>query len=163
MTSSHGPIRQIAWVTRDIGATERFLSTAFGVGKWTRLPGIEFGPETCSLRGGPAEFTAHISLSYLADLQLELIEPVSGQSIYSEFLERSGPGLHHVCFEPEDFGAAIASAHAQDLAVLQQGDMPGGLRFAYIDGQCAGVPYVELVEVGPDMRAFFDYVKEQAS
>lgn len=102
-------------------------------------------------------------MSYLADLQLELIEPVSGQSIYSEFLQQSGPGLHHVCFEPEDFGAAIASAQARDLAVVQQGDMPGGLRFAYIDGQSAGVPYVELAEVGPDMRAFFDYVKNQAS
>ncbi|MUM17028.1 VOC family protein [Mycobacterium sp. CBMA271] len=162
MTTSHGPITQIAWVTADIAATEELLSGQFGAGKWTRMPNIEFGSQTCSYLGQPADFVAHISLSYLADLQLELIEPVRGDSIYIEFLERHGPGLHHVCFEPEDFDAAVSSAEAWGLTVVQRGEMAGSMRFAYLDGAFAGVPYVELAEVSTDMRTFFDYVKEQA-
>lgn len=96
-------------------------------------------------------------------MQLELIEPVSGVSIYSEFLERNEPGLHHVCFEPVDFDAAVRAAHDGGLSVLQQGEMAGSMRFAYLDGAFAGVPYVEIAEISADMRTFFDYVKKQAS
>ena len=35
-------------------------------------------------------------------MQLELIAPVKGESIYTEFLDRGGPGLHHICVEAAD-------------------------------------------------------------
>ena len=34
-------------------------------------------------------------------MQLELIAPVRGENIYSDFLRDRGPGLHHVCMEAE--------------------------------------------------------------
>ena len=52
----------------------------------------------------PADFVASISLSYLGDMQLELIEPVRGPNIYSDFLRDSGPGLHHICVEADTLG-----------------------------------------------------------
>ena len=75
---------QIAWVTRDIDATEKALTTLLGAKKWIRMPGVHFGPDTCTYRGGPADFVADISLSYAGDTQLELIAPVTGESIYTE-------------------------------------------------------------------------------
>ena len=78
-----------AWVTDDIDATERLLSEQFGVGAWTRIPDVEFGPDTTTLRGEPVSFTAHISLGYAGDLQLELIEPVSGQTIHARVPRRA--------------------------------------------------------------------------
>ncbi|MEU6559668.1 VOC family protein [Nocardia nova] len=162
MTAGYGPITQIAWVSADIEATEQMLSGQFGVGEWTRLPDTVFGPQMCRYRGEPADFTAHISLSYSADMQLELIQPVRGHSIYTEFLDRCGPGLHHVCFEPPDFDAAIAQTTARGLPVIQDGDVGGMMRFAYIDGAAAGVPYVELAEIGPAMREFYRSIKDRA-
>ncbi|OBJ40567.1 lactoylglutathione lyase [Mycolicibacterium mucogenicum] len=163
MTVAYGPICQIAWVTEDIEATEQLLSKQFGVGGWVRMPNIEFGPHTCRLHGEPADFTAHISLSYSGDMQLELIQPVRGDSIYTEFLARSGPGLHHVCFEPGDFDAAVASAQEQGLPIVQEGEMSGGLmRFAYMDGASAGVPYIELGKFSPEIRAMFEHIKTAA-
>ncbi len=162
MTIDYGPITQIAWVSSDIAATERMLSGQFGVGAWTRLPDTSFGPRMCRYRGEPADFTAHISLSYSGDMQLELIEPVRGTSIYTEFLDRCGPGLHHVCFEPTDFDAAIAQAAARGLPVIQDGDVGGMMRFAYLDGAEAGVPYIELAEIGTAMREFYRSVKDNA-
>ncbi|WP_084521520.1 VOC family protein [Nocardia uniformis] len=163
MTSVDGPITQIAWVVTDMDATERFFETCFGVRRWTRIPDVPFGPDTCTYRGEPADFTAHISLAYRGDMQLELIQPVRGQSIYTEFLERGGPGLHHICMEPADFDAAIAAAAERGAPVVQRGEMSGGeMRFAYLDGGTHGVPYIELAEIGPNMRTFFQQLAKDA-
>jgi catechol 2,3-dioxygenase-like lactoylglutathione lyase family enzyme len=158
-----GPITQTAWVVADIGKTEAHLSALAGVRHWTRLNDIRFGPESCTYRGAPADFTAHISMAYVGDMQLELIEPVSGDSIYSEFIERSGGGLHHVCWEVDDLEAALARATTAGLSCVQRGDMAGGaVRFAYLDGTAHGVPYVELIQLDDGMRAFYAGIKEQS-
>ena len=163
MSIASGPVVQIAWVTDDVDATERLLSEQFGVGSWTRIPDVEFGPETTTLRGRPVSFTAHISLGYAGDLQLELIEPVSGETIHAEFLSEHGPGLHHVCFEVDDLDEACQAAESADLAVLMRGSMLGGeIEFAYVDGSAAGAPYVELARIGPQMREFYDAVRDRA-
>ncbi|RDI54411.1 VOC family protein [Nocardia mexicana] len=155
-------ITQIAWVVADVEAAEGFLGTCFGIRAWSRMPDVRFGPDSCTYRGEPADFTAHISLSYRGDMQLELIQPVRGASIYTEFLERSGPGLHHICTEPEDFDRALRDAATRGIEVVQQGDMAGQMRFAYLDGAAAGVPFVELAEIGPHMRALFEQIRRAA-
>jgi catechol 2,3-dioxygenase-like lactoylglutathione lyase family enzyme len=155
---------QIAWVTRDLDATETALMGLLGAKKWIRMPGIHFGPDSCTYRGRPADFVADISLSYAGDMQLELIAPVTGESIYTEFLDGCGPGLHHICVEVQDteaFDAALTSAEAQGAPVVQQGVMPGGMRFAYVSAAHAGVPYLEIAHIPPEIRAFFDYVKQE--
>lgn len=159
--SGFGHVTQIAWVTDDLDATESMLSAVFGVKKWTRIPDVHFGPEACVYRGAPADFTATIALSYLGDMQLELILPVSGRSIYSEFLERNPAGLHHVCVEPPDFDGALDHATARGMAVIQDGVMPGGMRFAYLSAPAAALPYLELAFVPPEIRAFYDYIKSE--
>ncbi len=161
--SLHSPT-QIAWVTPDMDATETALTGLLGVRKWVRIPDVHFAPQTCSYLGKPADFVASISLSYLGDMQLELITPVRGENIYSDFLRESGPGLHHICIEaqtPERFDAALLDAAEQGAAVVQQGLMPGGLQFAYVSAPEAAVPFVEIAYVPPEMRAFYDYIKRE--
>jgi catechol 2,3-dioxygenase-like lactoylglutathione lyase family enzyme len=155
---------QIAWVTRDIDATEKALTRLMGAKKWVRMPDVHFAPDTCTHRGQPADFVANISLSYAGNTQLELIEPVRGESVYADFLDASGPGLHHVCIEAADvdaFDAMLRDAEHDGSAVLSQGVMPGGMRFAYVSAKDAGVPYLEIAHVPSEIRAFFDYVKQE--
>ena len=160
MSIATGPVIQLAWVTDDIGATERLLAEQFGVGSWTRMNDIRFGAEETTLRGEPTEFVAHISLAYVGDLQLELIQPVSGATIHAEFLEAHGPGLHHLCFGVDDMDAACAAAEVAGVPVLMRGSMMGGeIEFAYVDGSASGVPYVELAKIGPAMQEFYDAVR----
>jgi hypothetical protein len=149
---------QIAWVTRDIDATEKALTTLLGAKKWIRMPGVHFGPDTCTFRGKPADFVADISLSYAGDTQLELIAPVSGESIYTEFLEAAGPGLHHICIEADDVERALAE---RNVDAVQRGVMAGGMEFAYVSAEDAGVPYLEIAYIPDEIRAFFDYVKQE--
>jgi hypothetical protein len=155
---------QIAWVTPGLDATEMALTGLLGVRKWVRIPDVHFAPDTCSYHGKPADFVASISLSYLGDMQLELISPVRGENIYSDFLRESGPGLHHICVEadsPEGLDAALSDAVNQGAAVVQRGVMPGGIQFAYVSAPRAGVPFLEIAYVSPEMRAFYDYIKQE--
>src|ERR1700760_4262046 len=100
---------QTAWVIEDIAATEQFFLDHFGIKRWVVLNDIHFPPETCTYRGAPADFTIHVSMAYLADMQFELIQPVNGDFIYADHLAKLGGGLHLVCMVPEDFDAAIAA------------------------------------------------------
>ncbi|WP_395657706.1 VOC family protein [Nocardioides sp.] len=178
MGIASGPVTQVAWVTDDIEAGERLIGEQLGVGTWTRIPDVRFGPEDTTLRGEPVDLTLHVSLAYAGDLQLELIEPVSGPGIHREFLDAHGPGLHHVCFAVADVDAACAAAEAAGHPLLMRGSMMGGeIEFAYLDspvvddpalaaeisavadGSAGGAPYVELARVGPQMQAFYDAVR----
>lgn len=155
---------QIAWVTHDLDATEMALTGLLGAKRWVRIPEVHFAPDTCSYLGKPADFVASISLSYLGNMQLELITPVRGPNIYSDFLRDSGPGLHHFCVEAESieqFASALGAAPERGASVVQQGVMPGGLRFAYLSAPQAGVPFVEIVHISAEMRQFFDYIKQE--
>jgi catechol 2,3-dioxygenase-like lactoylglutathione lyase family enzyme len=155
---------QIAWVTPDLDATETALTGLLGVRKWVRIPDVHFAPDCCSYRGEPADFVAGISLSYLGEMQLELISPVSGENIYSEFLRDHGPGLHHICMEvesPESLAAALAEATGQGAQVVQQGALPIGIHFAYVSAPQAGVPFIEIAYFSPDTKAFYEYIKRK--
>ncbi|MGN6721479.1 MAG: VOC family protein [Marmoricola sp.] len=159
MTISHGPMTQVAWVTDDLEATEAALGGQFGITKWTRMGDVHFGPETCTYRGKPADFHALVSLAYSGDLQLELIQPVSGDSIYTEHLERKGPGLHHTCFEVDDVDAAVDEAVADGWECVQRGSMSGLMEFAYLEREGVGTSCIELCRIGDDLKAMFAAMK----
>lgn len=151
-------------MTRDLDATEQMLTALLGARTWFRMPGVHFGPDNCTHRGRPAEFTADISLSYAGNMQLELIAPTDGDSIYTEFLDDAGPGLHHICTAVPDedaFEAALRAAEEAGADVLTRGVMPGGMRFGYVGGAQAGVPYLEIAYIPADIQAFFDHIKQQ--
>ncbi|OBF23647.1 lactoylglutathione lyase [Mycobacterium kubicae] len=159
----HSPT-QIAWVTSDLDATEKALTGLLGVRKWVRIPDVHFAPDAGTYHGRPADFVASISLSYLADMQLELIAPVRGENIYSDFLRDHGSGLHHVCTEAESIEqleAALAEAAERGAEVVQRGVMPGGIHFAYVSAPQAGVPYLEFAYLSPEIKAFYDYIKQE--
>ena len=164
MTSIPRQPVQIAWVTNDLAATESTLSAMLGVRKWVRMAGVHFGPDSCTYRGEPADFIADISLSYAGEMQLELIAPVSGRSIYEDFLRDSGPGLHHICIEAgdsDDFAVMLDDATARGADIVSQGTMPGGMRFAFVAAADAGVPFVEIAHIPAEIREVFDYIKAQ--
>ena len=132
-----GPVIQICWVTDDIEATERLLSRA--VRRRARGPGSptsEFGPETTTLRGEPADCTA-ARLARVRRRPAARADPAGARarSIHREFLDAHGPGLHHVCFAVDDVDAACAAAEAAGVPVLMRGSMMDGeIEFAYVDG-----------------------------
>ena len=94
---------QIAWVTRDLDATEKALTTLLGAKKWVRMPDVHFGARRVHLSRAARRFRRrHLAQSMPATRNSNSSQPVSGDSIYTEFLDSAGPGLHHICVEADE-------------------------------------------------------------
>jgi methylmalonyl-CoA epimerase len=83
------------------------------------------------------------------DGQLELIAPLSSDTTLGRFLERRGPGLHHVAYEVDDIEATLAALRDHAVALIDK--VPrAGIRdssIAFIHpSSCCGV-LTEIVQV----------------
>lgn len=76
--------------------------------------------ESLFVRGAPAEFSMRLGFAG-GGPELELIEPVSGPSIYREWLDERGAGLHHLAVVVTSLGAATEAMAEAGFDVLQAG------------------------------------------
>lgn len=143
------PVGQIGILVRDLESACRRYSALWQCGPWRVYT---YGPEMLSsqsYRGDPSQFVVRIALNS-ATPQLELLQPLVGPSVYDDWLERRGEGLHHVAAFVEDADEAIASMAEAGYAVLQQGrgqGLDGDGAFVYFDTE-ADLGYLyEVVQV----------------
>ena len=58
-----------------------------------------------------ADGAAIVSLPF-GESEVELLAPLRTDSPIAKFLERRGPGIHHICYRVADLDAALASCRA---------------------------------------------------
>jgi len=80
--------------------------------------------------------------------RVELIRPLDGSSGVARFIDRRGPGLHHVAYRVGDVGAAMTALAAEGCEFTSAGPMTGagGHRIAFVHPRSTGGLLVELVE-----------------
>jgi methylmalonyl-CoA/ethylmalonyl-CoA epimerase len=118
---------QVAWVVPDIRATEQFFREALGVPGFAKLENIQAQETEGTYRGEPGDFTFHLYMTVSGDSLLELIQPVSGHSIFQEFLDTHPQGgVQHVAFiVPEaEFDAEVAQLEQKGYRVVQSLRLP---------------------------------------
>ncbi len=153
---------QVGYVVRDLEAAETWFERTLGVPSLFRMENVTFGAD-CSYRGRPYDAAVHISLGYLGETQIELIQPVRGDSIYTEFLEQKGPGLHHLGFDVPDFAASLDVLRKTDLELVAQGQMGPGNEFAYFDCQAHGTSLIEILGFDEAMHGFMNQLKQASA
>ena len=119
-TFQEGATMQVAMIVRDLDAALA-LHARSGIGPWVIY---EFGPKKVVdyiYRGKPATHTCLIAVAWSGDTQLELIQPLTGYSIYDEHLERHGEGLHHIKLFHADCQKALAGYAKRGYPVIQSG------------------------------------------
>ena len=81
---------------------------------------------------------------------LEICAP-AGNPALQRFLDRRGPGLHHVCFEVEDLGGALAALKAAGVRLIDETPRPGarGHMVAFLHPAATGGVLFELCEPAP--------------
>ena len=72
-----------------------------------------------TLSESSATFSLRFGMGQLGLSFVELIEPVSGTTLYSKFLDEHGPGLHHLGYSALDLGAATKQFAASGYNCLQ--------------------------------------------
>lgn len=132
-----GPVVQVGIVVRDAEATARAWTERFQLGPaqivdWPPLNSPLEGTRT--YHGQPGHFRMRLAFLETGPVQLEFIQPLEGESLYSEFLAQHGEGIHHILFEVDDPKAVAAGL---DVKIMQSGGSilrPGAL-WAYLDTQ----------------------------
>jgi methylmalonyl-CoA epimerase len=60
-----------------------------------------------------------------ANMLIELLEPTDPDSTVSRFLERRGPGLHHLCFGTPDIRAHLRDLRDKGVELIDDEPRPG--------------------------------------
>jgi methylmalonyl-CoA/ethylmalonyl-CoA epimerase len=84
----------------------------------------------------------------VGDGHVELIAPLGPDTGVARFLERRGPGLHHVAYRVPDIDAALASLTAAGVRLIDQRPRTGirNSRVAFVHPDSTGGVLMEIVE-----------------
>ena len=84
----------------------------------------------------------------VGEVRLELLKGLSADSAISKFIEKRGPGIHHICFEVENLDTCRQAFVAAGLEFI--GSVPeqgaGGSKVAFIHPRSSGGLLIELVQ-----------------
>ncbi|MFO7697700.1 MAG: VOC family protein [Anaerolineae bacterium] len=126
-------ITQVAIVTDNIEAAAARWAELLGVPvpttRWTDTRDVAH----TTFRGQPTEGRSMLAFFDLGpQVRLELIQPDHEPSTWREFLDRNGPGLHHIAFNIKGMDEALAVLEAHHMPAVQRGDYTGG-RYSYVE------------------------------
>lgn len=79
---------------------------------------------------------------------VELLEARTADSPIARFVEKRGPGIHHVCFAVDDIDATLARCQAAGIRLIDETPRIGaeGKRIAFLHPSSTGGVLVELSE-----------------
>jgi methylmalonyl-CoA/ethylmalonyl-CoA epimerase len=129
-------ITQIAVVVRDIEAALKTYTQTLGWGPWSVF---DYKPpllHDTRVKGEPVEFRMIGAEASVDGLGFELIQPVSGPSIYQEFLDQHGEGVQHIaCMKHSVEDSSLMREHwrANGAGELMSGRIGESIEFYYLD------------------------------
>lgn len=131
-------ISQIGVVVPDLDLVIGAMKRIFGA-----LPDTVAGPSDKSkyYYGRQVDSVTRIALYQFANIELEFIQPVSGEGVWQDFLREKGAGVHHVKFSVSDMDQAGRAVREAGYTESMCGDSAfrEGLRWSYIEtGQDLG-------------------------
>ncbi len=99
----------------------------------------------------PAE-GVRVALIPCGESAIELLEPTSEDSPVARFLERRGPGIHHLCLGSDDVTSDDASLRGAGIRVLREEPTrgAGGSRVQFVHPKSAGGVLLELSQAAAD-------------
>jgi methylmalonyl-CoA/ethylmalonyl-CoA epimerase len=97
-----------------------------------------------------AEQKVRVAMLEIGESKIELLEPTAADSPVAKFLEKNGPGIHHLAYEVEDIEAAIARLKAQGARMIDDVPRNGahGARIAFVHPKSSGGVLTELCQGG---------------
>jgi methylmalonyl-CoA/ethylmalonyl-CoA epimerase len=129
-----GRIDHIGVAVDDLDGAVKLYSESFGMREQHRETIEAFDVEAVLLEVGEGH--------------VELLQPLSGESGIGKFLERNGPGLHHVAYQTADIDSALEQVKAAGLDLIDKEPRTGirGSRVAFLHPKATGGVLTELVE-----------------
>jgi methylmalonyl-CoA/ethylmalonyl-CoA epimerase len=90
---------QVAWVVKDIKTAEKFFQNVIGVGNFSKAICVRAQEFQGTYYGQPSDADWLVSVAYSGGSFLELIQPLSGRSIFRDYLDKNpAGGVQHVAY-----------------------------------------------------------------
>jgi methylmalonyl-CoA/ethylmalonyl-CoA epimerase len=127
-------IDHLGIATREIAETLEFWRDALGL----QLHDIEDVPDQ----------KVRVAMLNLGESRVELLEPTSPDSPIAKFLEKRGPGIHHIAVGVDDIHAALDRLRNQGARLIDESPRPGagGSLVAFVHPSTANGVLLELVQ-----------------
>ncbi len=95
-----------------------------------------------------AEQGVRVAMLPIGETRVELLEPTTESSPVAKFLEKRGPGIHHIAVRVDDIGATLRQLKEQGMRLIDEAPRvgAGGCLVAFIHPSSAGGVLLELVE-----------------
>ncbi len=80
--------------------------------------------------------------------KVELLEGIGDESPVTKFVDRHGPGVHHLCFEVNDIERVLSELAESGLRLIDEKPRPGaeGKLVAFLHPKSASGVLIELTE-----------------
>jgi methylmalonyl-CoA/ethylmalonyl-CoA epimerase len=110
---------------------------------WREALGVEAGE-----REEVAEQKVRVAMLPVGESRIELLEATSADSPISKFLEKRGPGIHHIAMLVDDISAALANLKAKGARLIDENPRKGagGCLVAFVHPSSMGGVLLELVQ-----------------
>lgn len=108
----------------------------FGIGPWQFYTYKKPVVKEMHYQGKAADYAMRLALSNFGPMRIELIEPLSGDSVYADFVREHGYGVHHFGLLTDDMQIALKQAEEAGLPMTMDGSgfgLDGDGHFAYLD------------------------------
>lgn len=112
---------------------------------YTDVLGLEFeGTEVV------AEQKVKVAFLVIGESRIELLEPTGPDSPVAKFLEKNGPGIHHLAYQVDELEARLASLKEQGVRLIDETPRLGAhhTRIAFLHPKASGGVLTELCETG---------------
>lgn len=118
-------------------------SLAEALPRWTD----QFGLVLQSIAEVPTE-KVKVAILMAGATRIELLEPTSPDSPIAKFLQKRGPGIHHLAFQVSDCQLQIDALAAAGASLLDAAPRPGAhdCKVAFVHPKHLGGVLAELVE-----------------
>jgi methylmalonyl-CoA/ethylmalonyl-CoA epimerase len=143
------------FVNRSSSPLEPFVSEApriahVGIAVTELEPALAFYRDVLGLEPHPPEVAdgATIVSIPFGESDVELLVPLTADGPVARFLERRGPGIHHICYRVPDLDAALRACQASGYRLVDEVPRRGaaGRRIAFIHPKATAGILLELTE-----------------
>ena len=139
-----GPIDQVSFAVESIEAALPLYTAMFGA---FTVRDSSFSPDRVTYRGRPVEAELRLAFARSGDVEIELVEILSGDGPSLEHIRRHGPGLHHVRFEVDDLASKVLEMAEAGFEPVLRGASARGSLFAYLEmPERLGYSMIELIQ-----------------
>jgi len=136
------PMSQIGIVVKDMDNTIKYYEKVLGLGPFVR-PDIIYKEK--HYYGKPVNSEWIMGFCSLGSVELELIQPITGPTIYHDFLQVKGEGIHHLGFDVKDIEKKLALCEEMGIKIIQ-GGQGATSRFEYLNTAVIGGVIFELIQ-----------------